>query len=144
MQDINKTIQEVYLTLGKKVLIHSIDKDLIPVPVERKYVVAFTLNLKSLGFMASKELIEVLESLDHESFISQTQDILDVLIKLNGSRKNMVPMYPDYPEVHMTTSETELYYQAIINYLERDTWQPFIKQAFYSESILKEIYIFIS
>lgn len=136
MRDINKTIQEVYLTLGKKVLIHSVDKDLIPVPIERKYVVAFTLNLKSLGFMASKELIEVLESLDHESFISQTQDILDVLIKLNGSRKNMVPMYPDYPEVHMTTSETELYYQAIINYLERDTWQPFMKQAFYSESTL--------
>ena len=136
MQNINKAIQETYLTLGKKVLINTIDKELIIVPIAKKYVVAFTLNLKSLGFMASKELIEVLESLDHESFLSQTQDILDVLIKLNGSRKNMVPMYPDYPEVHMTTSEEELYYQAIINYLEKETWQPCMKQAFFSESIL--------
>lgn len=139
MKTIDKTIQEIYLTLGKKVLVYSLENKELITPVEKKYVVAFTLNLKSLGFMISKELLEALEQLDHDTFISQTQDILDALINLNGSRKNMLPMYPDYPEVHMNTNEEELYYDAIINYLNRDTWEPRhnLQLAFYSESLLE-------
>ena len=139
MKTIDKTIQEIYLTLGKKVLVYSLENKELITPVEKKYVVAFTLNLKSLGFMVSKELLEALEQLDHDTFISQTQDILDALINLNGSRKNMLPMYPDYPEVHMNTNEEELYYDAIINYLNRDTWEPRnnLQLAFYSESLLE-------
>ena len=136
MYNIDANIQEVYLTLGKKVLLptaNTEDKAII----EKKYVIAFTLNLKSLGFMVSKELLNALEQLDRQSFLLVTQDIMEALIRLNGSRENMAPMYPNYPLVHMTTSEEELYYQAIINYLERDTWKPEIQPAFYSESLLE-------
>lgn len=51
MKPVDRHIHEMYLQLGKKIIVN--DTKRTCEPVDRKYVVAFTLNMQSLGFMPS-------------------------------------------------------------------------------------------
>lgn len=123
---VNRDIQEIYLSLGKKVLVNA--EPIMSTKVERRYVVAFTLNMQSLGFMPSQALVDKLSTLDYETFVNETDEIMAALIKLNGSRKNMLPMYPDFPEIMMTLSDEQLFWDAIVHYFTMGVWEARFEQ----------------
>lgn len=121
-----RDIQEMYLSLGKKVLI--LDNFREGDKVEKKYLTAFTLNMQSFGFMPSKEIIDKLSTLTLEEFEYQANGILETLKDLNGGRKNIVPMYPDFPHFVMEADEMTLYFNAFLHYWSQGTWLPEFEQ----------------
>lgn len=117
-----RNIQEMYLSLGKKVLIFDSFKE--GEKVNKKYLVAFTLNIQCLGFMPSKAIIDKLATLTQEEFEYQTNEILIALKELNGGRQNITPMYPDFPHFVMEADEMELYFNAFLHYWSGGQWLP--------------------
>lgn len=121
MKPVDRHTHKTYLTLGKKIIVN--DTKRTCEPVGRKYVTAFTLNMQSLGFMLSKDLLDKLLTLSYDEFVHEAEEIRAALIELNGSRTNMVPMYPDFPEVMMTLSDERLFFDAIIHFFTMGTWE---------------------
>lgn len=122
-----RELQRVYLELGKKVIV-PVAKETKTSKVEMKYVVAFTLNMQSLGFMPSENLVNALSNLSYEEFVNITDDIYAELVNLAGSRVNMLPMYPDFPEVMMTLSDEQLFIDAIFHYFTMGVWEARFEQ----------------
>ncbi|MFJ7752554.1 cytoplasmic protein [Peribacillus muralis] len=88
--------------------------DMLPV----KYMATALKNLESLGFTFSKPLIDVLTTLSIEEFVSFFQQtILDVK-NIIGAHAVFRPMYPNFPSQVMEADEAELYWNAIIHYLD--------------------------
>lgn len=117
-----KKLQKVYLTIGRKVFIdHNLD---VVEKVNPSHVTAFILNMQSLGFMPSEELIQELSKLSEESFKQHALDIQNILIEMAGSRQNMRPMYEDFYNRNLETSDIELYMNAFIHYLTDGEWIP--------------------
>lgn len=133
-----RELQRVYLELGKKVIVPATKRG-NKEAVERKYPTAFVLNMQSLGFMPSQELLAALVDLSYEEFVSVTDDIYSQLVKLAGSRVNMVPMYPDFPEIMMTLSDEQLFVDAIVHYFTMGTWEARFQEKIRinTESLLK-------
>lgn len=117
-----RNIQEMYLSLGKKVLIPDNFRE--GKKVDKKYLTAFTLNMQCLGFMPSKAIIDKLATLTQEEFEHEATEILEALKELNGGRQNITPMYPDFPHIVMEMSEAELYFNALLHYWSGGTWLP--------------------
>lgn len=118
-----KELQRVYLELGKKVIVPTTKRTNNEEKVEMKYVTAFILNMQSLGFMPSKDLMDALSSLSYDEFVNIADDIYSQLVQLAGSRTNMIPMYPDFPEVMMSLSDEQLFIDAIVHYFTMGTWE---------------------
>lgn len=118
-----RELQRVYLELGKKVIVPTTKMTNVEEKVEMKYVTAFTLNMQSLGFMPSKNLIDALSNLSYDEFVNVADDIYSQLVQLAGSRTNMIPMYPDFPEVMMSLSDERLFVDAIMHYFTMGTWE---------------------
>lgn len=117
-----KELQRVYLTIGRKVFInHKLD---VVEKVNPSHVTAFVLNMQSLGFMPSQDLIESLSNLSAENFKEHALAIQSVLIEMAGSRKNMRPMYEDFYNRNLEASDIELYMNAFIHYLTAGEWTP--------------------
>lgn len=118
-----RELQRVYLELGKKVIVPTTKRTNNEEKVEMKYVTAFILNMQSLGFMPSKDLMDALSSLSYDEFVNIADDIYSQLVQLAGSRTNMIPMYPDFPEVMMSLSDEQLFIDAIVHYFTMGTWE---------------------
>ena len=119
-----RELQRVYLELGKKVMVPTTKRTNNEEKVEMKYVTAFILNMQSLGFMPSKDLMDALSSLSYDEFVNIADDIYSQLVQLAGSRTNMIPMYPDFPEeVMMSLSDEQLFIDAIVHYFTMGTWE---------------------
>lgn len=117
-----KNLQKVYLTIGRKVFI---DNRLDATKkVNPSHVTAFILNMQSLGFMPSEELIQELSNLSEENFKRHALDIQSILIEMAGSRQNMRPMYEDFYNRNLEASDIELYMNAFIHYLTAGEWTP--------------------
>lgn len=121
MKPVDRHIHEMYLQLGKKIIVN--DTKRTCEPVDRKYVVAFTLNMQSLGFMPSEDLLNKLATLSYDEFVNEAEEIRAALISLNGSRTNMLPMYPDFPEVMMSLSDEQLFFDAIMHFFTMGQWE---------------------
>lgn len=134
-----KELQRVYLELGKKVIVPATNRNSSEEKVAMKYPVAFTLNMQSLGFMPSEKLLNALSNLSYDEFVDVTDDIYSQLVELAGSRANMIPMYPDFPEVMMSLSDEQLFIDAIMHYFTKDVWEARFQEKIRinTESLLK-------
>ena len=93
--------------------------------VSMNYVATFNANLMALGFTLSLDVIQAcIEHLTREEFEIWANEVQNLLIKYNGSRINMKPMYPDFPKQVMEASELELYLNALLHYLSNGNWTP--------------------
>ena len=116
--------QEVSLLLMNKVVV-SIKKEKPIFNVSKRYVMTFNANLMTLGFMLSPDVVDAcVKNLTKEEFIEFAEDIQELLIQYNGSRANMKPMYPDFPEQVMNMDEVELHSNALIHYYTNGEWLP--------------------
>ena len=107
--------------------------------VSMNYVATFNANLMALGFTLSLDVMQACtEHLTREEFEIWANEVQDLLIKYNGSRINMKPMYPNFPKQVMETSELELYLNALLHYLSNGNWTPSYEETlkFRTESIL--------
>ena len=137
MRSVNRDTHEVYLKLAKKIIINDTKQNCEF--VDKKYVIAFTLNMQSLGFMPSETLLDKLSKLSYDEFVYETEEIHAALVKLNGSRENMVPMYPDFPEIMMSLSDEQLFADAIMHYFTMGIWEARFQEKIRinTESLLK-------
>ncbi len=131
--------QEASLLLMKKVMVprkKHIPKD----HVTLRYVSTFNSNLMSLGFTLSLDVINAcVVNLSQQEFVIWASEIQELLIKYNGSRTNMKPMYPDFPKQVMEASEADLYCNALLHYMSNGKWTPQYEEKIKlcSESILQ-------
>ena len=134
-----KELQRVCLELGKKVIVPTTNRTSSEEKVAMKYPVAFTLNMQSLGFMPSEKLLNALSNLSYDEFVDVTDDIYSQLVELAGSRANMIPMYPDFPEVMMSLSDEQLFIDAIMHYFTKGVWEARFQEKIRinTESLLK-------
>lgn len=116
--------QEVSLLLMNKVVV-PIKKEKPIFNVSKRYVVTFNANLMALGFMLSPDVVDAcVKNLTKEEFTEFAEDIQELLIQYNGSRANMKPMYPDFPQQVMDMDEVELHSNALIHYYTYGEWLP--------------------
>ena len=80
-------------------------------------VASFNLNIESLGFCMSMDLMRSMSSLSTEELDSLTKKVLSTLKHMVGAHKKYTPMYPNFPQQVMDMSEAELYINAISHYL---------------------------
>ncbi len=134
-----RELQRVYLELGKKVIIPTTNRTSLEEKVAMKYPTAFALNMQSLGFTPSEKLLNALSNLSYDEFVDVADDIYSQLVELAGSRANMIPMYPDFPEVIMSLSDEQLFVDAIIHYSTMGVWEARFQEKIRmnTESLLK-------
>lgn len=134
-----RELQRVYLELGKKVIVPTTNRTSSKEKVAMKYPTAFALNMQSLGFMPSEKLLNALSNLSYDEFMNITNDIYSQLVQLAGSRVNMLPMYPDFPEVMMSLSDEQLFTDAINHYFTMGIWEARFQERIKinTESLLK-------
>ena len=67
--------------------------------VSIEHVATFNANLMSLGFVLSPDVVEAcVKNLTKSEFDIWSKELSELLIKYNGSRNNMKPMYPNFPQ----------------------------------------------
>ena len=142
-----RELQRVYLELGKKVIIPTTNRTSLEEKVAMKYPTAFALNMQSLGFTPSEKLLNASiihytrrnPNLSYDEFVDVADDIYSQLVELAGSRANMIPMYPDFPEVIMSLSDEQLFVDAIIHYSTMGVWEARFQEKIRinTESLLK-------
>lgn len=128
--------QEASLLLMNKVVVPN-SKRITKISPE--YVATFSANLMSLGFVLSNDVIEAcVNNFIKEDFDRWANELKELLIRYNGSRENMKPMYPGFPKQVMEASELELFLNAIIHYASNGNWMPEYEETIKlrSESIL--------
>jgi uncharacterized protein (DUF3820 family) len=82
-----------------------------------KALVTTTLvNIQSLGFTLSVDLINEMMKIEESEFVSVYTELLQYLRKLVGYKKYK-PMYPNFPNQVLEASDIELYFNAFIHYL---------------------------
>lgn len=135
--------QEASLLLMNKVII-PFNGNRFSFNVDMKYVATFNANLMALGFSLSPEVMNsCIENFTKEEFEEWSSELQDILIKYNGSRQNMKPMYPDFPKQVMEASDLELYLNALLHYASHGKWTPEYEKKIKlrSKSILKPLVI---
>lgn len=80
-------------------------------------VASFNLNIESLGFCMSMDLMRSMSSLSTEELDALTKKVLSTLKHMVGAHKKYTPMYPNFPQQVMDMSEAELYINAISHYM---------------------------
>lgn len=131
--------QEASLLLMKKVIVPRgvhIPND----HVSLNYVATFNTNLMALGFTLSLDVMNACAvNLTEDEFLTWAIEVQELLIKYNGSRTNMKPMYPDFPHQVMDMDETVLHRNALFHYITNGTWLPQYEEKIklHSQSIVK-------
>ncbi len=95
-------------------------KVLLPKPTRktiRADVATFNVNLESLGFCMSKDLMLSMSSLSVDELTSLSKQIISTLKEMVGAHRKYTPMYPNFPQQVMEMSEAELYCNAILHYI---------------------------
>lgn len=103
---------EIYIRRRNKVFIERGAENL-----PENYVAAILKNIESLGFTFSENLIEILKTLSLESLTAVYQETVNALRQMVGAHREFKPMYPNFPQQVLETSEARLYINAIIHYL---------------------------
>lgn len=128
--------QEASLLLMKKIMVpKSEETDRVSI----EHVATFNANLMSLGFVLSPDVVEAcVKNLAESKFDIWSKELSELLIKYNGSRNNMKPMYPNFPQQVMKMDERELFLNALIHYITNGEWTPKYKEVIKlrTESIL--------
>lgn len=73
-------------------------------------------NIESLGYILSKEIINILLDSDVSTIVKFNKELVDTIKKSIGAHVKYRPMYPNFPEQVMNMDEAELYINALIHY----------------------------
>ncbi|MEC0231043.1 TerD family protein [Paenibacillus alba] len=102
----------IYLRRNRKIMVHP-GHNRLP----HTYIATAMKNVEYLGFTFSKKLVDVLQTLSVDEFLSMYHPLVEDLKSLVGANVVFRPMYPNFPQQVMMASEAELYLQAIHHYL---------------------------
>lgn len=89
-----------------------------------QYIVTMMKNVESLGYTFSKELFEVLQTLNKYDLQKFYLELIPMLKKLVGADVVYKPMYPNFPESVMEADYIELFINAIVHYWSGGTLYP--------------------
>ncbi len=81
-----------------------------------RVIAALQKNVANLGFVLAPEVCERLEKLPVEKTDSFYKGLVAGLREMVGAHREFRPMYPNFPEQVMETSEARLYWNAIVHY----------------------------
>jgi hypothetical protein len=81
-------------------------------------------EMMQYGFVASRNLYEVLKTLPEDILVSIRGGLLDHLAELVGADVRYDPFYPNFPQQVMEASECELFFNAILHYWTVGEWRP--------------------
>ena len=84
----------------------------------------FAASMMQLGFVPSKDLYVILDSLHEDEITSLFNSTIAELRKMKGADVNYTPMYPNFPQQVMEASDVELFVNAILHYWTLGHWQP--------------------
>lgn len=86
---------------------------------------SFLININSLGYTLSDELISCFLSFEKQSnMVEHLSLIMNILKEISGANKTYTPMYQNFPEEVMTKTEYELYFNQLIHYISHGTVYP--------------------
>lgn len=88
-------------------------------------IATFCKNLETLGYTLSHKLFEALQNQSEQQVTEIYINLLPDLKKLKGAHRRFRPMYPNFPAQVMSTSECELYVNAMLHY-----WSAWIHDSF--------------
>ena len=92
-------------------------------------VAAMMKNIEALGFTFSREVVEILLTLNKEVLEAFYMALVPELKKLVGADKVYSPMYPNFPQQVLEASEAELFFNAIFHYWTWGQWKPEYEKA---------------
>lgn len=91
---------------------------------EKAVLISMVKNFESLGFTISAELFEVLGTYTKIQLDQFYKSVISCLKEMIGADKVYKPMYPNFPEQVMNTTNVELYLNAILHYFTFGQWMP--------------------
>lgn len=89
-----------------------------------QYITTIMKNVEELGYTFSKELFEVLETLNKDDLQKFYLELVPMLKKLVGADVIYKPMYPNFPESVMEADYVDLFINAIVHYWSDGTLYP--------------------
>lgn len=117
-------VNEILLRRKHMVMFPMQKKDGETTKTEKALVVSAIKNFESLGFTVSKELFDAMLACPKEDIEQMYKDIIPKLKALVGADVEYNPMYPNFPEQVMESSDAELFVNAILHYLTIGQWMP--------------------
>lgn len=97
-------------------------------PENPAYIATIMKNAEALGYTFSKEMVDVLETLEPEKLKTFYLKLIPVLKKQKGADVSYQPMYPNFPESVMEEKEATLYLNAMLHYWSYGKLYPNIKK----------------
>lgn len=85
--------------------------------VPANYIGTILKNIENLGYTFSENLIEHLQNFSLEELTGFYRDLIQDLREIVGAHREYKPMYPNFPQQVMDTTEVRLYINAIIHYI---------------------------
>ena len=79
-------------------------------------VITFGMNLESLGFVLSQDLMYALSAIPEKDLNSLYKEVVSCARKMVGAHKKFNPMYPNFPEQVAELAECDLYMNALLHY----------------------------
>lgn len=81
-----------------------------------QYIVTIMKNVETLGYTFSKELFEILQTLNRDELQKFYLELIPILKQLVGTDVIYKPMYPNFPKLVMEADYVDLFINAIIHY----------------------------
>lgn len=81
-------------------------------------------SMMQLGFVPSKDLVSSLNQLTENQISKIFNELITHLQKMKGADVKYNPMYPNFPQQVMETSDLELFINAIFHYWTYGEWSP--------------------
>jgi len=81
-------------------------------------------ELMNIGFIMSEALSNAVSELAHDQIKILSEELVAQLRELKGAHVSYKPMYPNFPEQVMETSDVELYFNALTHYWSNGQWLP--------------------
>lgn len=82
-----------------------------------EYVGTILKNIENLGYAFSENLIERLQTFSLEELTAFYRELIKDLREITGAHREFKPMYPNFPQQVMDTTEVRLYINAIVHYV---------------------------
>lgn len=81
-------------------------------------------NISAYGYLLSKEIVEKLQNTDYSEIVNWYLEVRDVIKDIVGVREHMEPLYKNFPEDVMNTTEGEMYVASLTYFLSNGTISP--------------------
>ncbi len=108
-----ESANEIFVRRARKLLV---SEPGVGHPAEEKYCASFVKNLESVGYSASKELVDACLNLPLDDLVALNDETLNALRRIKGAHVKFRPMYANFPGQVMEMSDARLYLNALMHY----------------------------